>query len=194
MSRRKLTKEEKELWGRIASTAKPMHSIRREPKTMANPKKTSVSKVEYTFTEFKVGQKVQPNGPSFDLKPDVRQSVSSAPLQMDHKAFGKLKRGKLSPEAKLDLHGMTLAQAHPALIRFVTDAYASGLRLVLVITGKGKRGVDDGPIPRQVGVLRHQVPQWLRHAPIGPMILQVSEAHVRHGGSGAYYIYLRRHR
>lgn len=194
MSRRKLTKEEKELWGRIASTAKPMHSLRREPKAVSHPKKPSVSRTEYTFTEFKIGQKSKPKGPSFDLKPDVRQAVASAPLQMDHKAFGKLKRGKLSPEAKLDLHGMTLAQAHPSLVRFVTDAYASGLRLVLVITGKGKRGVDDGPIPRQVGVLRHQVPQWLRQAPIGPIILQVSEAHVRHGGSGAYYIYLRRHR
>ena len=62
----------------------------------------------------------------------------------------------------------------------------------LVITGKGKRGPDIGPIPHRMGVLRHQVPQWLRQPPLGPATLQVTEAHLKHGGSGAFYVYLRR--
>ncbi len=57
---------------------------------------------------------------------------------MDRKSFGKLKRGKLPPEARIDLHGMTLDQAHPALTRFILDSHAKQRRLVLVITGKGK--------------------------------------------------------
>jgi DNA-nicking Smr family endonuclease len=96
------------------------------------------------------------------------------------------------PEARIDLHGMTLAEAHPELIRFVLNAHADAMRLVLVITGKGKDRDDGGPIPRRMGALRHQVPQWLRLLPLGPVVQQVAEAHARHGGHGALYVYLRR--
>ncbi|MGL4321553.1 MAG: Smr/MutS family protein, partial [Paracoccaceae bacterium] len=106
--------------------------------------------------------------------------------------FGKMTRGKLAPEARIDLHGMTLSEAHPELISFILNAHSAGLRLVLVITGKGKPKADHGPIPYRTGVLRHQVPQWLRLPPLGPAVLQVSEAHLKHGGSGAFYVYLRR--
>jgi DNA-nicking Smr family endonuclease len=87
---------------------------------------------------------------------------------------------------------MTLADAHPALLDFVAGAHARGLRLVLVITGKGKARDEYGPIPTRTGVLRHQVPQWLSSGPLRPLVLQVAEAHQRHGGSGAFYVYLRR--
>jgi DNA-nicking Smr family endonuclease len=74
----------------------------------------------------------------------------------------------------------------------VAEAHARGLRLVLVITGKGKARDDYGPIPTRTGVLRHQVPQWLSSGALRPLVLQVAEAHQRHGGSGAFYVYLRR--
>jgi DNA-nicking Smr family endonuclease len=111
---------------------------------------------------------------------------------MDRKRFGKMKKGRLAPEARIDLHGMTIAQAHPALNRFILDAAARGARLVLVITGKGKLRDEGGPIPERLGVLRHQVPHWLSTAPLRAHVLQVTEAHVKHGGQGAYYVYLRR--
>lgn len=111
---------------------------------------------------------------------------------MDYKSFKKMKRGKSTPEATFDLHGMTVAQAHSALIHFLMTSYSRNMRLVLVITGKGKFQKDTGPIPRQVGILRHQVPQWLRMPPLRDKVLQVSEAHGKHGGSGAYYVYLRK--
>jgi DNA-nicking Smr family endonuclease len=113
---------------------------------------------------------------------------------MDAKAFGRLTRGKLAPQARIDLHGMTLAEAQPRLTGFVLGAQAQGLRLVLVITGKGRRVADDGPIPHRHGVLRHQVPIWLAQGPLAPAVLQVAEAHQRHGGGGAFYVYLRRPR
>ena len=124
--------------------------------------------------------------------PTPAGALSAAPLQMDAKTHGKMTRGKLTPEARVDLHGLTLSEAHPELIRFILNAQSDGARLVLVITGKGRRGEDIGPIPQRMGVLRHQVPQWLRMPPLGQAVLQVSEAHLKHGGSGAYYVYLRR--
>ncbi|MDY6859138.1 MAG: Smr/MutS family protein [Pseudomonadota bacterium] len=105
-----------------------------------------------------------------------------------------MKRGKLSPEARIDLHGMTVAQAHPALTSFILRAHADGKRLVLVITGKGKRAEDDGPIPVRRGVLKHQVPHWLTSPPLGSAVLQITPAHAKHGGTGAYYVYLKRQR
>ncbi|MEL7114577.1 MAG: Smr/MutS family protein [Pseudomonadota bacterium] len=113
-------------------------------------------------------------------------------VKMDKKAFGQLKRGKLKPEARIDLHGMTLAQAQPRLFQFIRDTHAKGMRLVLVITGKGKDRDDGGPIPTPRGVLRRQVPIWLGHPPLSAMVLQVAEAHLKHGGEGAFYVYLRR--
>ena len=115
-------------------------------------------------------------------------------FRMDHAAFRKMTRGKLKPEGRIDLHGMTLSQAHPALTRFILDAHAAGKRLVLVITGKGKDRETPDPIPIRRGVLRHQVPMWLHNPPLGAVVLDIREAHQRHGGGGAYYVYLKKAR
>ncbi len=137
---------------------------------------------------------LKPKKPTHSLMPSLPDQVNRAPVQMDQKAFGKLKRGKLKPEGRIDLHGMTLDRAHPALSGFILSAHKSGKRLVLVITGKGKQRDEGGPIPVRHGVLRHQVPQWLSMQPLSSVVLQVSQAHLSHGGGGAYYVYLRRHR
>lgn len=111
-------------------------------------------------------------------------------MRMDPKIHRRMSQGKLRPEARLDLHGMTLAEAQPELLRFVLSCHARGARLVLVITGKG-RG-DHGPLPTRPGALRHQVPHWLHGSPLAAIVQQVAPAHFRHGGEGAYYVYLRR--
>ena len=87
---------------------------------------------------------------------------------------------------------MTLNVAQPALTRFILNARTSGLRLVLVITGKGRQGGPDAPLPVRPGALRHNVPHWLHMPPLDQLVLQVKPAHRRHGGEGAYYVYLRR--
>ncbi len=111
---------------------------------------------------------------------------------MDAKAHRRMTRGKLPVEGRIDLHGMTLAQAHPALTAFILASHARGRRLVLVITGKGRGRGDDGPMPTRQGILRHQVPAWLQSPVLRPAVLQVAEAHRAHGGSGACYVYLTR--
>lgn len=129
-----------------------------------------------------------------DLAPSITDQLRATPVLMDKKAFGRMVKGKLKPEGRIDLHGMTLDRAHPALSRFIMQAHRDGKRLVLVITGKGRVRDDGGPIPVRQGVLRHQVPQWLSMPPLSGVVLQVSQSHQSHGGAGAYYVYLRRHR
>ncbi|MEO0358755.1 MAG: Smr/MutS family protein, partial [Pseudomonadota bacterium] len=74
------------------------------------------------------------------------------------------------------------------------DCHAQGVRCVLVITGKGRAKLDHGPIPERAGVLRRSLPMWLRQPPLAQAILDVTPAHQKHGGGGAFYVYLRRAR
>lgn len=192
MSRRRLTPEEVDLWRKVADSAHRMHPERsrhEEPK----PKPKPIKPVRPCVPEFEVGSRAQTALPRNDLLPGISERVARQPLHMDKKVYGKMKRGKMLPEGKIDLHGMTQEQAHPALTGFIMRSFSEGKRLVLVVTGKGKSKPDDGPIPVRRGILKHHVPQWLAMPPLGAMVLQVAEAHVRHGGAGAYYVYLRRH-
>lgn len=129
-----------------------------------------------------------------DLAIPIQQQLRDQAIHMDRKVYRNMQRGKLSPDARIDLHGMTLDRAHTALVRFVLTGQSSGHRLLLVITGKGKHRDEGGPIPVRHGVLRHQVPQWLRLPPLASLVLQITPAHKSHGGDGAYYVYLRKSR
>ena len=117
---------------------------------------------------------------------------------VDGRTSERLRRGQLEPESRLDLHGMTEAAAHRALASFLRSAHAQGLRLVLVVTGKGlKQRADDEPFDlelqmRSRGVLKSMVPRWLKEAALAPLVADVRSAHRRHGGTGALYIYLRK--
>ena len=194
MSRRPrhLSAEERALWDVVARRTQPIEKPRAVPASM-QPRVRAVKapKQNQPIPQFNVGQSVDHHG-THDLLPSLSQQLANTPLSMDRKSFGKLKRGKIQPEGRIDLHGMTLDQAHPALVSFILSSHVAGKRLVLVITGKGKPRDDGGPIPTRLGVLRHQVPQWLGLAPLSGAVLQISEAHLKHGGHGALYVYLRR--
>ena len=200
MTRRHLRPDEIALWRHVTETARPLRrsvvlgvTTRR---SRHSPPATRVRRksLPRAHPRFEIGERADGRRPDHDTLPGLRERLSTAPVSMDRKAFGKLRRGKLAPEARIDLHGMTMERAQPALTGFVMRAHGDGKRLVLVITGKGRHGEDTGPIPTRRGVLRHNVPQWLSRPPLSHMVLQVTEAHPRHGGAGAYYVYLRRSR
>mgnify|MGYP001370040339 FL=1 len=97
----------------------------------------------------------------------------------------RLAQGQIRIEARLDLHGLTAAQAERRLARFVDQAACKSVRCVLVITGKGSEGK---------GVLRRLVPLWLKAPPLSGQILAISQAREVDGGGGALYVMLRRKR
>ncbi len=190
---RKLSAEERALWHKVAESATPLgpRAATHAPlSAKAKPKKPAPQPLR----EFRIGATAQTAPPRLDTGLNLGDELASAPVKMDRRAFQNMNRGKLKPEARIDLHGMTMDQAHPRLMRFILTAHASGKRLVLVITGKGRKPRDEGPIPVRHGILRHQVPQWLSQPPLSQAVLQITQSHQRHGGEGAYYVYLRRHR
>lgn len=196
MSRRRLRPEELDLWNQVARSTKPLpDKLKAHPKPPVDPAMRKADPVarNATISPFELGAKAY-HTETHVFPQTTSDRLHNAPVRMDNKAFQKLKRGKLKPDARIDLHGMTLAQAHPALIRFIIGSQAKGHRLVLVITGKGAMQDPYDPSPRPRGVLKQQVPLWMTMAPLAGAILQVTEAHLRHGGSGAYYVYLRKDR
>lgn len=184
---RPLSAAERALWDQIARGVTPLEPRKQVPPPAPAPvsaaKPTPPRPEPVKLPAFQLGERAEParNSTSTRLPP---RSV-----RMDARTHGKMRKGRLKPEARIDLHGMTLAQAHRALIGFVLSSRAAGHRLVLVITGKGRMR-DDSQSTR--GLLREQVPDWLTLPPLADHVLDVTTAHANHGGGGALYVYLRR--
>lgn len=189
---RRLSPEDRELWERVKGSVVPLHPSQPIPAPAPKPAAVPLSggAPVATISPFRVGQAVD-HRRSDDLLPALAENLARMPLRMDAGTFGRMKRGKLKPEARIDLHGMTLAEAHPALVSFILGSRAKGRRFVLVITGKGRVADDLAPMPARAGRLRHDVPRWLALPPLAGAVLQVAPAHQRHGGEGALYVYLR---
>ena len=186
---RHLSPDDKAVWDHVRRQVQPLHPEKRAkpaPTLEPAPKKLVPRP---PLAPFDVGAKADIARPH-DILPPLRERLRSAPVAMDAKNFLRMKAGKLKPEGRLDLHGMYQDEAYPELIAFILNAQAAGKRLVLVITGKGR--VSDGWAPEGRGVLRRYVPQWLKLPPLAPAVLEVRPAHLKHGGDGAYYVYLRR--
>lgn len=124
-------------------------------------------------------QTVRPSVP--ELSPDGRQ--------FDRDVSRALSRRKLAPEATIDLHGMTLAAAERAVTRFLDRASYQDLRVVLVVTGKGLREEGGRSID---GRIRGEFVGWLNRGDNRERVRAVRAAHAHHGGTGAFYLLLRR--
>lgn len=117
-------------------------------------------------------------------------------VPLDRRLRTQLRRGQQGVEAVIDLHGLRQDEAHSALRGFLRLQQQRGAKLVLVVTGKGvagdaTAGQDYG---NERGILRRNVPHWLRLPDLRPLVLGFDEAEQRHGGTGALYIRLRRGR
>lgn len=187
---RGLRPDERELWDLVARRTQPLRPPATGPRTAPAP--VDAHKVAAPLAPFDIGASAERQPDTAVIPTAGRNRLAAQPVRMDRKTFMRMSRGKLVPEARIDLHGMTLAEAHPALVGFILSSHVAGRRLVLVITGKGR--ATDGDIFRRRGILRHQVPDWLKMPPLTGIVLDIREAHVRHGGAGALYVYLRRAR
>ena len=189
MSRRKLSTEEKDLWRQVAEDTSPLKKPNLNIFPVSSKKVNAVKKNIDKSLHFEIGQ----NTPL--LEGTAIPTPSSKPnVKMDHKSYAKMRRGKLIPEAHIDLHGLSVAKAHPALSHFIQSSYVQCRRLVLVITGKGQQNDEFDFANEGRGILRKQVPQWLSIVPLSRCVLQVQQSHARHGGAGALYVYLKKNK
>jgi DNA-nicking Smr family endonuclease len=140
---------------------------------------------------FREGRPIKPVMPKTAAK---KKTAASGPSGINGATQDRLRKGLIEPDARIDLHGMTQAAAHRTLVTWLGNAHRSGSRLVLVVTGKGnpKKGEEASWMSAPRGVLKQMVPRWLNEAELAALIAYVMPAHVKHGGGGALYVYLRK--
>ncbi len=174
MKRRGLSPDERVLWSAVTRSIAPMRA------DAAAPDEDAVEAVRPAASKPATAPLARPPA----------QAPTPPPLSpLGRRMRSRVARGKEDIDGRLDLHGLTQSEAHAALLRFLRQAGGRGARLVLVITGKGARG-EEG----ERGVLRRQVPHWLRLPEFRALVIGFEQAHVAHGGEGALYVRVRRSR
>lgn len=145
-------------------------------------------------------QPAKPAQPAEEKKLPLPKALRHRPTGIDGRTAERLRKGAIEPDAKIDLHGYTEQAAHDALVNFLRNAATGGVRLALVVTGKGlKPAAPDEPFDLELdrrtrGVLKAMVPRWLEEPALARLVADVRTAHRRHGGAGALYVYLRKER
>jgi DNA-nicking Smr family endonuclease len=184
---RRLSDEDQALWQIVTRSIVPLKR-RRIRRDMAESARSSAKSHSKSYSKSSQGK---PQSPSLRAHAVPARPAAKAPplMTIDRKLKQRLARGQVEIDARLDLHGRTLSEAHAALLRFLHRAQGEGAKTVLVITGKGGAEADRGR-----GVLRRQVPLWLALPELRSHVLGVEEAHAAHGGAGALYVRLRRGR
>jgi DNA-nicking Smr family endonuclease len=185
MSRRRpLSEEERALWTGFARSITPLRDV-------AEPSPAPPAAEESAGGEAAAAV---PAVPAPAAQPDTGAHKKSPPLApLGRRLRRRVARGREPIDDRIDLHGLTQAQAHAALLRFLRGAQAEGGRVVLVVTGKGT-GRADRDAADERGVLKRQVPLWLSLPEFRPFVLGFEDAHAGHGGQGALYVRLRRGR
>lgn len=216
MSRR-LAPDEQALWALVAATVTPLHPERNplppsgelpgsQPK--ARPVPDPLPETAKPVSQPPVRTGVGPRRAAAVPPPPtaVRQPRAS-PETLDSSWDRHISSGRIVPDIVIDLHGLRRDAARQLLYRRVVDACDRGLRVILVITGKGD---NPGPSPADLmpgnpnegrhgsapirGAIRADLPRWLGEEGLSTRIAAVRRAHPRHGGAGAAYLVLKRRR
>jgi len=164
---RLINSDEKQIWGRVARTVQP----RRRPHGHKSAKPYPL-----------IGSSSEDFANMLRVPPMLPETAKRLPQSLDVNQNRLVRRGRVSIDTKIDLHDLTQIQAKPALHRAIIRASNRNYKCVLVITGKGLRSE---------GILRRSFVGWIEEPSIRPLIATYAQAHIRHGGSGAWYVFLK---
>jgi len=170
VTRRTLSPEESLAWARVAATVKPIGPRAADLDDFSAALESGAADIPAE----------KPAKKPVAEKPEVPRSPAPPAERSGEK---KVRRGKLLIAAQFDLHGHTQASAARVLPEFLGGQQSVGARCVLVITGKGKEGQ---------GILRRNFLMWLESPAARQLVSGYAESHPKHGGAGAFYVFLRR--
>ncbi len=178
MTRRRLSDDERVLWKGVTRSITPLR--RRAVPELDDDAPAAVAPAK----------RPRAKSASLPAPPVVPPKPAALPplAPLTRKAKHRIARGRHAIDGRLDLHGMTQAEAYDALAGFLRGKQARGAKLVLVITGKGARGGDSGGR----GVLKRMVSLWLDQPEFRGLIVGYERAAASHGGEGALYVSLRK--
>lgn len=176
---RKFNADERRLWDFVTRTVTPL-----------KPRHPSE---QQEIASVVADDALPPKHAPLELTPTPHRAPHHKPLHVGHlvdldAATAKtFRKGRMPRDATLDLHGLTLAQAHSTLIHFVRSQSERGARCLLVITGKGAVNADSSR-----GRIKHELMHWLNAASLRPLVLAVTEANPKQSNGGAVYVLLKR--
>ncbi len=180
-----MSPDDADLWRRVADTAEPLLKGKNRVIDLQEP-------VEGPAREYPRPEKKPSAAAPNSSKEPPKSSTSPPVATFDRREARRLGAGRISVDARIDLHGMRQREAHGALKAFLARAQAQGHRHVLVITGKGGKREIDGSFER--GVLNREAPRWLSEPEFRAWVVSFTPASKRHGGEGALYVRLRRNK
>lgn len=192
---RRLRADEQELWARVAQTVNPLHAPRTRAASSAGVAVPQLAVAPPPLPRRESGPR---RAAPFPAAPPRVCGPAPHAESLDASWDRRLAGNRLQPDLVIDLHGLRRDQARHLLYEKVRSAEARGLRVLLVITGKGQMA---GPSPADLmegktarGAIRADFPRWLGEAGLTDRIAAVRRAHPRHGGAGAAYLILKRRR
>ena len=128
-------------------------------------------------------------------KKDWENFVNSAEKLPDKDANIQIK--KTIKTRSIDLHGYSLDEANKAIENFINKAFLENVNKLIVVTGKGlhSENVKDPYVSKDLGILKYSVPEFIsKNSSLMSMINEMSDARIEDGGSGAFYIFLKKNK
>ena len=175
MTKRRMTPDEAQLWRQVAKTARPLPG-----RQLPEEKRPALSvKADQSGPLASVSRVAAPSSPKRPV------TALTGVAKSDKK---KIRRGRMATDGRIDLHGMTQDTARRRLTAYLQQAQTAGGRCILVITGKGAMDAHGD----RTGVLRRRLPDWIKEDPLKDVVVGFEQAHVAHGGGGAFYVFLKR--
>jgi len=107
----------------------------------------------------------------------------------------RFKEIKTSKVKQIDLHGFTLDEANRAIEKFINLSYENGITKIIVVTGKVLHSnVEADPyVSKDLSILKYSVPEYIQNnLELMKKIIEIKDAELEDGGSGAFYVFLKK--
>ena len=112
-----------------------------------------------------------------------------------HNKDNKLKKENIFNTRSIDLHGYTLEQANKTIYNFIINSYENKINKIIVVTGKGLHSKNEkNPyVSKDLSILKYSIPEFIENnVDLMDKIIEIKDAKIQDGGSGAFYIYLKK--
>ena len=128
-------------------------------------------------------------------KKDWHKFINSTE-KLPNKDFKRQKNKNLKIRS-IDLHGYTLDEANKTIENFINKAFSENINKLIIVTGKGLHSENekDPYVSKDLGILKYSVPEFINNnASLMKMINEITDAKIEDGGSGAFYIFLKKNK
>ena len=104
-------------------------------------------------------------------------------------------KNKIEKKRTIDLHGFTLDEANKTIESFINKSFKEEVSKLIVVTGKGLHSKNESNpfVSKKLSILKYSIPEFIKSNDVlMKKIIEIKDADIKDGGSGAFYIYLKK--